>query len=509
MSFYITTPIYYVNDVPHIGHAYTTIVADVLTRYHKLFKEQTFFLTGTDEHGQKVERAAAARGVPPQQHCDELSKRFENIWKELEIDYNFFIRTTMGFHKKVVQDCLTELHEKGDIYIQEYEGWYAVSEEVFYTEKDLVNGKSPQGNEVQRVKEKNYFFKMSKYQKQLIEYIHKNPTFIQPDYRKNEVLGFLAKPLEDLCISRPKARLSWGIEIPFDRDYVTYVWFDALINYVSGIGLKQKGKEHQFNELWPDAVHLIGKDILITHSIYWPTMLMALGLPLPKMIFAHGWWLTKENEKMSKSKGKAISPLDMKDVVGVDGLRYFFTRDIHLGNDAQFSEDLVISRVNTELANNLGNLFSRTTQLITKYFNGSVPANTQNIEATKRLVQTGMGTADKVKAEIKKMAPNLAIGHIVDLLNEANKYLEETAPWKSAKTNLAAAGESLYHSLEAVRISAILLSPVMPQKTEAILTRMGWDKELEIDDARKWGALKPGTAIQKGDPLFPRIETKD
>lgn len=506
MSFYITTPIYYVNDVPHIGHAYTTIVADVLTRYHKLFTEKAFMLTGTDEHGQKVEKAASARGISPQKHSDELAPRFEAIWKELNIGHDFFIRTTMDFHKETVQKCLQYVYDKGDIYLQEYEGWYSVSEEIFYTEKDLVNGKSPQGNDVQKVKEKNYFFKMSKYQKQLIEYIHANPQFIQPEHRRNEVLGFLSKPLEDLCISRPKSRLNWGIEIPFDKDFVTYVWFDALINYMSGVGFMQKGKEALFNDLWPNAIHLIGKDILIFHAIYWPTMLMSLDVQMPKMIFAHGWWLTKENEKMSKSKGKVVKPLDMKDVVGVDGLRYFFTRDIHLGNDAQFSEDLVISRVNTELANNLGNLLSRTTQLIAKYFNGTVPPNTSHMELTKKLIGMGSKTADKVKTEIENMAPNLAIGHVVDLLNEANKYLEETAPWKVAKEDLDRAGESLYHSLEAVRIAAILLSPVMPSKCSQILERIGWNKKVELDDAREWGALQVGTPVQKGDPLFPRIE---
>ncbi len=506
MAFYITTPIYYVNDTPHIGHSYTTVVADVLNRYHKLFGEETFFLTGTDEHGEKVQKAAAARGITPQQHCDEFSKRFEAIWKELNIEPNFFIRTTMPAHKKVVQDCLQKVFDKGDIYIKEYEGWYAVSEERYYTEKDLVNGKSPQGNEVQLVKEKNYFFKMSKYQKKLIDHIEKNPKFVQPESRRNEVMGFLNKPLEDLCISRPKSRLEWGIEIPFDKNYVTYVWFDALLNYYTG--LKKDGDEI-VKHFWPHTVHLLGKDIIIFHAVYWPTMLMSLDLELPQMVFAHGWWMTSENEKMSKSKGKVVTPLDMKDVVGVDGLRYFLTRDIHLGNDAQFSQELVINRVNSELANNFGNLLSRTTQLIHKYFDGKVPQNTTNDAATKEFVKVGGQVAEKVKAEILNMAPNLAVGHVVELLNLANKYLEEQAPWKTAKDNLEKAGETLYHSLEAVRVSSILLHPVMPAKCSEILKRLGCSGHIQLKDAKDWGALKVGSAIQKGDPIFPRIEIAD
>lgn len=506
MSFYITTPIYYVNDTPHIGHAYTTIVADMLNRYHQLFGDNTFFLTGTDEHGQKVQDAAEKKGVPPQQFCDEVSKRFEDIWKELEINPNFFIRTTMPFHKKVVQECLQYVYDKGDIYIKEYEGWYAVSEERYYTEKDLINGKSPQGNDVQLVKEKNYFFKMSKYQKQLIEYITEHPLFIQPETRRNEVLGFLNSPLEDLCISRPKSRFSWGIEIPFDKDFVTYVWFDALINYYSGIGGKQKGKEAQVENFWPQAIHLIGKDILIFHAVYWPTMLMSLDMQLPKMIFAHGWWLTDNNEKMSKSKGKKITPLSMKDIVGTDGLRYFLCRDIHLGNDAQFSQELVINRVNSELANNFGNLLSRSTQLIHKYFDGKVPQNTKNESATKDFIKLGSSTSDKVKNEIDKMAPNLAIGHVVELLNLANKYIDEQAPWKAAKENLEKAGETLYHALEAIRIATILFYPVMPTMCGQILKRLNWVNAPSIGDTRQWGLLKTGSPIVKGDPLFPRIE---
>jgi methionyl-tRNA synthetase len=497
-----------VNDVPHIGHAYCTVVADVLARFHKLFGHDVFFLTGTDEHGQKVQQAAQKRGMEPQAHVDDMVKRWEAAWRDLNIEYDFFVRTTMPFHKKVVQDCLQELFDKGEIYSQEYEGLYSVSEEIFYTEKDLVNGKTPLGNEVQLVKEKNYFFKMSKYQERLIKHIQDNPKFIQPEFRKNEVLGFLRQPLQDLCISRPKARMSWGIELPFDSDYVTYVWFDALLNYASSVGLKQSDKKEMFERFWPSVTHLLGKDILTTHAVYWPTMLMALGISLPKSMFAHGWWLMGENQKMSKSLGNVVSPLDAKNIVGVDGLRYFLTRDIFLGNDAQFSFDLVISRVNSELANNLGNLLSRSLNLIEKYFDGKIPEPKWDAEASKALVDVARQVPQKLKADIETMSPNTAVGHVIEMLTAANKYMEERAPWKMAKDDLAGAAETLYNSVETLRIAAILLTPVMPVKMNELLKRIGWTSKADFKDALSWGLLKSGTSITKGEPLFPRVENK-
>lgn len=506
MSFYITTPIYYVNDAPHIGHAYTTIVADVLTRYHKLFGEQTFFLTGTDEHGQKVQSAAEARGLDPQQHVDELVERFRSIWQELEIEYDFFVRTTMPLHKQLVQRCLQQLYDKGEIYEDSYEGWYSVSEEMFYSERDLVDGKSPIGKEVKKITEKNYFFRMSKYQDRLLEHIEKNPSFIQPDTKRNEVLGFLSKPLTDLCISRPKNRLAWGVELPFDSEYVTYVWFDALLNYLSGIGYGQGGEqEGRWREFWPSALHLIGKDILTTHSVYWPTMLMALEVPLPKQIFAHGWWLNEDDAKMSKSEGKVVSPLDMKDIVGVDGLRYFLSREIYLGNDARFSKALVVAKLNAELANNLGNLMSRTVKLAAKHFGGIPPASAADAR-TSALIDLAVATPRRVKQHVLEMAPNIAIGHVVDLLDATNKYLDETAPWKRVKENKDDAAECLYAALEVLRISAMLLGPVMPSKMQELLRRLGWREVPTMEAAETWGLLQPGTALVEGEPLFPRVE---
>ena len=505
-SLYITTPIYYVNDTPHIGHAYTTVVADVLARYNRLFGDPTCFLTGTDEHGQKIQNAATARGVTPQQHVDEYSARFRQIWDDLNIQYDIYMRTTAPFHEAVVSKCLQELWEKGEIYAHEYEGWYSVSEEMFYQEKDLVDGKSPFGKEVTRVTEKNYFFRMSKYQQKLIDYIKENPGFIRPEGKCSEVLGFLQQPLEDLCISRPKSRLSWGIELPFDKEFVTYVWFDALLNYASAIGFKQTGKELEFAKWWPHVVHLMGKDILTTHAVYWSTMLMALGVSLPKTIFAHGWWLLPSGGKMSKSEGPVTKPLDVKDLVGLDAFRYFLLRDIVFGNDAKFSVDLVVNRVNSELANNLGNLLSRSSNIAEKNFEGKVPARTENHPATKEISELASGLAERVSARIQALEPSLAIEEVVQFLSATNKYLETIAPWKAVKTDLPLAGESIYTALEALRIAGILLSPVMPGKMAELLKRIGETEEPSFEAAKQWGKLRSGSAITKGEPLFPRVQ---
>jgi methionyl-tRNA synthetase len=510
-KFYITTPIYYVNDLPHIGHAYTTVAADVMARYHRLFGHEVKFLTGVDEHGQKVQAAAAKKNMDPQAYCDDIQEGWRKIWAELNIQYDIFFRTTDDFHKKAVQGCLQQLWEAGEIYAQDYEGLYSVSEEIFYTEKDLVNGKTPQGNEVVPLKEKNYFFRMSKYQQKLIDHIGKNPDFIQPEHRKNEILGFLKKPLHDLCISRPKARLSWGIELPFDRDYVTYVWFDALLNYATGVGYQQPAKAEEYKKWWTEnpPTHLVGKDIVTTHTVYWPTMLMALGIALPKTIFAHGWWLAADGDKMSKSKGNAVKPLDMKEIVGIDGLRYFLTRDIFFGNDAAFSAELVVSRVNSDLANNLGNLLSRVTNLVEKNFSAAAPAWTNSpAPESAAILAKAEGLAEKVKESILALEPQQATILVLDLLSETNKYIGDRAPWKQVKTDLPAAAETLSCCMEILRIAGILLSPVMPAKCDLLLKTLGWDSAPNFDDAKKVRAFKAGTPIRKGDPLFPRSDWK-
>lgn len=506
-GFYITTPIYYVNDKPHLGSAYTTVIADVLTRYHRLFGDESHFLTGVDEHGQKVQQAVAKRGIDPKVHCDELSQVFKNVWKELNIKEDVFFRTTDEFHKKAVQTALQTLFDQDLIYADTYEGWYSVSDEIFYTEKELVDGKTPNGKEVVKVNEKNYFFRMSKYQEKLIKYINDNPTFIQPDFRKNEVLGFLRNPLSDLCISRPKARLSWGIEIPFDKDYVTYVWFDALLNYATGVGYLQENRKDEFEKWWmkAGANHLIGKDILITHCVYWPCMLMALNVKLPKTIFAHGWILNRDNEKMSKSVGSVMDPLEVIKLTEVDPLRYFLVHDIPLGNDGPASHELIVQRINTDLANNLGNLLSRSTNLIVKYFDGSAPAETDTDAETKAIEAACSQLPGQVQKLINDFKLTDALKAIVEVLNQTNKFLEVKAPWKTAKDDLPKAGRDLKTALEVLRVVGALLTPVMPEKCPQIFEALGVPTP-QFKDLSKWNAIPGGTKIQKAAPLFPRIQ---
>ncbi len=512
-KFYITTPLYYVNDKPHVGTAYCTITADVLNRYHKLFGRETFFLTGVDEHGQKCQQAAQKRGLEPQAHCDDMALRFKEAWQELNIDYDLFFRTTDDYHKQGVQKSLQQLLDQGDIYSKDYSGWYCVSDEMFYPEKDLVDGKTPEGKEVIWIEEKNYFFKMSKYQQALIQHIEDHPDFIHPESRRNEVLGFLRQPLGDLSISRPKSRLSWGVEIPFDPEHVTYVWFDALLNYATAVGFQQPERQKDFAKWWPASFHLLGKDILTTHAVYWPTMLMALGVPPPKTLFAHGWILNKDQGKMSKSQGEVINPLDLKNLVGVDGLRYYLVRDIHLGNDAPISEELVVNRYNTDLANNMGNLYSRSSNLIDKYFAGVTPSlmdvggHWGEDPSAVNLIELLQKTPELLRREVEAFSPSRALEHVVQLLNQANKYLEETAPWKMAKEDLPGAGRVLLLSLEVLRLSALLLYPVMPAKMEELLSRLGQSQEpKDWSRAKTFPAIAPSTPIQKGSPLFQRYQ---
>lgn len=503
--FYVTTPIYYVNDAPHIGHAYTTILADVLVRFHRLKGEETFFLTGTDEHGQKIQQSALARGITPQEHCDEYVERFKSIWRELNISNDFFIRTTDSFHKEVVSKTLQDLYNRGEIYQGEYQGWYSVSEEMFFSEDELIDGKSPLGKEVVKITEKNYFFKMSKYQNDIIQKVEGDLDFIQPAGKRSEVLGFLKKPMGDLCISRPKSRLEWGVELPFDKDYVTYVWFDALLNYLSALGYRQDSEE-QMLKFWPVCHHLIGKDILMTHSIYWLAMLRALNLDFPKTIFAHGWWLTQDLKKMSKSEGEVVSPLEMKDVVGVDGLRYFLIRSMNPANDGQFSKDLVIERVNAELANNLGNLINRSTALVVKYFDAKVPLVKNYSPSSVSLKSLASKVVEEVDEMIDKIAPHKICELLLDLLTATNKYIDEFQPWTTAKSgDLDSAAESLSCALEVIRIVATLLNPVMPVKSVEILERIGLNQDaVDLSLCKEWGVLF-GKEVKKGQAIFPRI----
>jgi methionyl-tRNA synthetase len=494
-TFYLTTPIYYVNDKPHIGHAYTTILADVITRFHRDLNKDVLFVTGLDEHGQKVQEAAKKRGVDPKAHCDEMAPRFLELWERLNIKYDDFIRTTESRHISVVQDILQTVYDNGDIYEDEYEGLYSVSEERFITEKEADSG---QFKDIKKLKEKNYFFKMSKYQKTLINHINKNPNFIQPAHRKNEVLGFLKKPLEDLCISRPKSRLSWGIDLPFDSKYVTYVWFDALINYVTAAGFNSN--EEMYKKYWPVNYHLIGKDILTTHAVYWPTMLMSAQLSLPKGIFAHGWWLSGKS-KMSKSVGNVVDPLGLIKEYGVDPVRYYLMREMVLGNDASFTMESFIKRYNSDLANDFGNLLSRVTNLLTKFFDSKTPKFEDNSIEGNSIKNKGNELIKNVSTKIEQMKVNEAIELILQFIRSVNKYLEIMAPWKLVKSDKESAGKVLFSAAEALRVSSLLLSPVMPDKTSIILKTFCAEKT-----SVKWGELTPNKTIKKHEVLFPRID---
>ena len=493
--FYITTPIYYVNDKPHIGHAYTTILADVLARYNRNIGRETFFLTGLDEHGQKVQQAAEENGIDPQKHCDQMAPRFNELWQKLHISNDDFIRTTEERHKKVVKDFLQIVMDNGDIYEAEYEGLYSVSEERFITEKEAESGEF---RDIKKLKEKNYFFKMSKYQQDLIEHIESNPKFIQPEHRKNEILGFLRQPLNDLCISRPKSRLSWGIELPFDSDYVTYVWFDALINYITAVGFKEDNE--LFNSWWPVSYHLIGKDILTTHAVYWPTMLLSAGIQLPQSIFAHGWWLMGES-KMSKSLGNVINPMDLIDDYGVDPVRYYLMREMVLGHDSSFTMESFIQRYNSDLANDFGNLLSRVSTLIKKNYDGIIPEPGDYLEPDIQIKVKGESLSSQIEILIGDMRLNEAIEEIMQYVRTVNKYMEDNAPWKLVKEDKTAAGRILYVAGEALRLSAILLSPVMPHRTSTLLDALN-AKDTDIS----WGKLNPGNMLKDHEPLFPRIK---
>ena len=495
-SFYITTPIYYVNDIPHIGHAYTTILADVLSRYQKQLGNDSFFLTGLDEHGQKVQDAATRRGIDPTDHCDEMSKRFTSLWERLHISNDDFIRTTENRHKNVVREILKIVYNAGDIYEDEYEGLYSVSEERFITEKEADTG---QFRDIKKLKEKNYFFRMSKYQKALIAHINSNPKFIQPEHRKNEILGFLKQPLNDLCISRPKSRLNWGIELPFDSGYVTYVWFDALINYITAPGFLDDNIS--FDKYWPANMHLIGKDILTTHTVYWPTMLMSAGIELPKTIFAHGWWLMGD-EKMSKSSGNVINPMDLIDDYGVDPVRYYLMREMVLGQDANFTLKSFVNRYNSDLANDFGNLLSRISTLINKNYDGYIPEVSSLGDKEKRLKSISIELVKKFDNNMSRMSINEAIEETLQFVRSINRYFEHMAPWKLVKENLKSAGTVLYTGAEALRICAVLLSPIMPQRIQILLSVLNTES---VD--RNWGGLKSGTRLGDHKPLFPRINS--
>jgi methionyl-tRNA synthetase len=504
-SFYITTPIYYVNDVPHIGHAYTTVAADVLARYWRLRGRDVFFLTGLDEHGQKVQQAAAKAGIDPQAHCDKLAPQFQDLWKRLNISNDAFIRTTDTPHKSTVQLYLHELYGKQLIYKDDYTGWYCTFDERFWTEKDVENGLCPDCKRpVERISEHNYFFKMGQYQERLIDYIKQHPNFIRPESRRNEVLGFLTtQKLGDLSISRPKSRLSWGIELPFDKDYVTYVWFDALVNYVSA--LDYLPKKPSFDQYWPANVHLVGKDILTTHAVYWSTMLMALDMKLPETIFAHGWW-TVDGEKMSKSRGNVVDPNKMVDEFGADAFRYFLLREVPFGYDGDFSHGAIVGRINSELADDLGNLLSRSLTMIERFANGVIPHS----KITKNLADKAGEIVASAWVHLERLEFGKALEAIWELVQSTNQYIDKTAPWKLAKKPEAREhlDEVLLHLAAALKTLGVVLYPFMPSKGEEIFRQIGlaWNPSVFFPAAAlDWNDL-PGKTIIKGNSLFPKIE---
>lgn len=506
--FYITTPIYYVNASPHIGHAYTTIVADVLARYARMTRRETFFVTGTDEHGDKIAEAAKKAGITPKEYADSISAQFRHLWPELAITNDYFIRTTDANHMETVRSILQKVYDAGDIYFGAYEGFYCVGCERFYMEKELVAGKCPDHQTVpEHRKESNYFFRMSKYQDWLIRHIQENPDFIRPERYRNEVLAFLRDPLEDLCISRPKTRLTWGITLPFDQNYVTYVWFDALINYVTALDYPDGAN---FKKFWPEAQHLIAKDILKPHGIYWPTMLKAAGIEPYQHLNVHGYW-NSDSSKMSKSLGNVVRPLELKDKYGLDAFRYFLLRDMVFGLDSNFSEEAFVSRLNSDLANDLGNLLSRTITMAIKYCDGKIPEPPKP-DLDNSLQAAALKAVVDVEASFADMSLHKALMAIWELISAANKYIVENEPWALAKdaANREKLTAIMYRLLEALRAIAILISPFMPQAAEKILSQIGLElsQKFDLDVIRKNETLPAGRALIRGESLFPRVSAE-
>ena len=506
--YYITTPIYYPSTNLHIGNTYTTVAADAIARFKRLTGYDVMFLTGTDEHGQKIQRIAEEKGITPIEHVNEIVAGIKDLWKMMNISYDKFIRTTDDYHVKAVQDIFKKLYDKGDIYKSSYEGLYCTPCESFWTETQLVNGNCPDcGRPVEKSKEEAYFFQMSKYAERLIKYIEEHPDFIQPESRKNEMLNNFLKPgLQDLCVSRTS--FDWGVPVTFDEDHVVYVWIDALSNYITALGYGQENQE-LYNKFWPADVHLIGKDILRFHTIYWPIMLMALGLELPKQVFGHGWLLV-DGGKMSKSKGNVVDPVVLVNMFGADAVRYYLLREIPFGSDGLFNNEIFIKKVNTDLANDLGNLLSRTIAMVYKYFDGVIQAPTCKEAIDDELINLALSTPGKVEASIDALKIPEALESIWTLISRANKYIDETTPWILAKDEekKERLGTVLYNLLETLRFVSVMISPFLTETSVKINAQLN-TKVTTWESLKEFNGTVAGDKVVKGDVIFPRIDVEE
>ncbi|EGS9998560.1 methionine--tRNA ligase [Clostridium perfringens] len=506
--YYITTPIYYPSTNLHIGNTYTTVAADAIARFKRLTGHEVMFLTGTDEHGQKIERIANEKGITPKEHVDEIVAGIKDLWKMMNISYDKFIRTTDDYHVKAVQEIFKKLYDQGDIYKDSYEGLYCTPCESFWTETQLVNGNCPDcGRPVEKAKEEAYFFKMSKYADRLIQYIEEHPDFIQPESRKNEMLNnFLRPGLQDLCVSRTS--FTWGIPVSFDEKHVIYVWIDALSNYITALGYGQENQD-LYKKFWPADVHLIGKDILRFHTIYWPIMLMALGLELPKQVFGHGWLLV-DGGKMSKSKGNVVDPVVLVNMFGADAVRYYLLREIPFGSDGLFNNEIFIKKVNTDLANDLGNLLSRTIAMVYKYFDGVIQAPTCKEAIDDELINLALSTPGKVEASIDALKIPEALESIWTLISRANKYIDETTPWILAKDEekKERLGTVLYNLLETLRFVSVMISPFLTETSVKINAQLN-TKVTTWESLKEFNGTVAGDKVVKGDVIFPRIDVEE
>ncbi|MCH5159604.1 MAG: methionine--tRNA ligase [Clostridiales bacterium] len=504
-TYYITTPIYYSSGSFHLGHCYTTVICDAIARFKRMDGFDVFYLTGTDEHGQKVQQKAEAAGVTPKAYVDRLYDQIVELWKVLGISYDKFIRTTDNYHEATVQKVYEKLLASGDIYKSQYEGWYCTPCESFWTESQLVDGKCPDcGREVKLQKEESYFFRLSKYQDRLIKFYEQNPEFISPKSRMNEMINNFIKPgLKDLCISR--TTFDWGVKLTFDEKHVAYVWIDALTNYITALGYLQD--DHTlYDKFWPADLHMVGKEIVRFHTIIWPAILMALDLPLPKKVYGHGWLLFG-NDKMSKSKGNVVDPIVLSNRYGADVIRYFLLREIPFGSDGNYNNEALLTRTNADLVNDLGNLVSRTTAMITQYFDGKVPAPNAYTELDRELITLCEGTLDKVRADIDNLSAPDALTDIFKIVQRANKYIDETMPWTLNKEgNKERLATVMYVLAECIRFAATLLTPFIPTTAATIFEKLGIKAPTNFNNLKKFGQLKVGTKVTKGANLFNRLD---